>query len=76
MVAEEFPATSGSNHPYVGDMLDELWRICACGGTMVELVKKDILSGHPLSMEPFGRNYSFRGIYVSPELVSPSTVSS
>ncbi len=43
-----------------GEMLDESWRICADGGTFVELGKKDIVDRNTLSMEPFDRNCSFR----------------
>ena len=43
-----------------GDLLDESWRCIADGGTMIELGKKDMLDRNYLSMEPFGRNASFR----------------
>ena len=43
-----------------GDILDESWRCIAEGGTMVELGKKDMLDRNKLSMEPFGRNASYR----------------
>lgn len=42
-----------------GDLLDETWRCIAVGGTMVEID----LNG--LSMEPFGRNASFRALDMS-----------
>lgn len=45
-----------------GEMLDESWRICADGGTMVEIGKKDIVDRNALSMEPFDRNCSFRAM--------------
>ncbi|KAI9148345.1 putative polyketide synthase protein [Paramyrothecium foliicola] len=45
-----------------GDILDETWRICADGGTMVEIGKKDIVDRGTLSMEPFDRNCSFRAM--------------
>ncbi|KAI0179034.1 hypothetical protein GGR52DRAFT_588832 [Hypoxylon sp. FL1284] len=45
-----------------GEMLDESWRICADGGTMVEIGKKDIVDRNMLSMEPFDRNCSFRAM--------------
>ena len=48
-----------------GDLLDESWRCIADGGVMVELGKKDILDRGTLSMEPFGRNASFRAIDMS-----------
>ncbi|KAE8316710.1 KR-domain-containing protein [Aspergillus transmontanensis] len=44
-----------------GEILDESWRICADGGTFVELGKKDIVD-RKLSMEPFDRNCSFRAM--------------
>jgi NADPH:quinone reductase-like Zn-dependent oxidoreductase len=50
-----------------GDLLDESWRIIADGGTMVEIGKKDILSQASLSMEPFGRNASFRAFDLAHE---------
>lgn len=46
----------------IGEMLDESWRICADGGTMVEIGKKDIVDRNLLSMEPFDRNCSFRAM--------------
>lgn len=49
----------------VGDLLDASWRICADGGTMVEIGKKDILDRNKLSMEPFDRNCSFRAVDLS-----------
>ncbi|KAK3903543.1 putative polyketide synthase protein [Staphylotrichum tortipilum] len=45
-----------------GEMLDESWRICADGGTFVEIGKKDIVDRNSLSMEPFERNCSFRAM--------------
>lgn len=45
-----------------GEMLDESWRICADGGTMVEIGKKDIVDRNTLSMEPFDRNSSFHAM--------------
>lgn len=45
-----------------GDMLHESWRICADGGTFVEIGKKDIVDRNALSMEPFDRNCSFRAM--------------
>lgn len=46
----------------IGEMLDESWRICADGGIMVEIGKKDIVDRNVLSMEPFDRNCSFRAM--------------
>lgn len=48
-----------------GELLDESWRICADGGTMVEIGKKDIVDRSYLSMEPFDRNCSFRAADLS-----------
>ncbi|KAI9688389.1 MAG: Type I Iterative PKS [Bathelium mastoideum] len=45
-----------------GEMLDESWRICADGGTFVEIGKKDIVDRNMISMEPFDRNCSFRAM--------------
>ncbi|KAB8211232.1 KR domain-containing protein [Aspergillus parasiticus] len=45
-----------------GEIPDESWRICADGGTFVELGKKDIGDRNNLSMEPFDRNCSFRAM--------------
>ncbi|TGO56821.1 hypothetical protein BOTNAR_0215g00160 [Botryotinia narcissicola] len=39
-----------------GELLDASWRICADGGSMVEIGKKDIVARSYLSMEPFDRN--------------------
>ena len=48
-----------------GDLLDESWRCIADGGIMLELGKKDILDRTALSMEPFGRNATYRAIDMS-----------
>ncbi|EOD48494.1 putative polyketide synthase protein [Neofusicoccum parvum UCRNP2] len=48
-----------------GDLLDASWRICADGGTMVEIGKRDIVERNFLSMEPFDRNCSFRAVDIS-----------
>ena len=48
-----------------GELLDESWRICADGGNMVEIGKKDIVDRNFLSMEPFDRNCSFRAVNFS-----------
>lgn len=45
-----------------GELLDESWRICADGGKMVEIGKKDIVDRNFLSMEPFDRNCSFHAV--------------
>ncbi|KGO72702.1 Acyl transferase/acyl hydrolase/lysophospholipase [Penicillium italicum] len=53
-----------------GDLLDESWRCIASGGTMVELGKRDMLDRNTLSMEPFGRNASYRCFDMSHKHVS------
>lgn len=53
-----------------GELLDESWRIIADGGTMVEIGKRDILARNNLSMEPFGRNASFRAVDMSHKQIS------
>jgi acyl transferase domain-containing protein/NADPH:quinone reductase-like Zn-dependent oxidoreductase len=45
-----------------GQLLDASWRICADGGTMIEIGKKDIVDRNVLSMEPFARNCTFRAL--------------
>ena len=49
----------------VGELLDASWRICADGGTMIEIGKRDIVDRNSLSMEPFDRNCSFRAVDLS-----------
>ncbi|KAI0967881.1 hypothetical protein F4678DRAFT_465144 [Xylaria arbuscula] len=49
----------------VGELLDASWRICADGGTIVKIRKRDIVDRNSLSMEPFDRNCSFRAIDLS-----------
>ncbi|THC91949.1 hypothetical protein EYZ11_008604 [Aspergillus tanneri] len=41
------------------------WRICADGGTMVEIGKRDIVERNYLAMEPFDRGCSYRPIDLS-----------
>lgn len=48
-----------------GDLLDASWRVVADGGTMIEIGKRDIYERNALSMEPFGRNCSFRALDLS-----------
>ncbi|KAI0601372.1 hypothetical protein F4775DRAFT_582241 [Biscogniauxia sp. FL1348] len=48
-----------------GDLLDESWRLLADNGTFVEIGKKDIIDGNTISMEPFDRNCTYRGIDIS-----------
>ena len=57
-----------------GDLLDESWRCIANGGTMVELGKKDMLDRNYLSMEPFGRNASFRCFDMSHKHVADALI--
>lgn len=58
----------------IGDLLDESWRIIADGGTMVEIGKKDIIDRNTLSMEPFGRNASFRALDFSYRQISDTLI--
>ncbi|KAE8146743.1 ketoacyl-synt-domain-containing protein [Aspergillus avenaceus] len=60
----------------IRDLLDESWRICADGGTMVELGKRDIVDRAFLSMEPFDRNCSFRAVDMSHTTISDSLIQS
>ncbi|KAI8626383.1 hypothetical protein F5Y19DRAFT_221991 [Xylariaceae sp. FL1651] len=48
-----------------GELLDSSWRICADGGNMIEIGKRDIVDRNTLAMEPFDRNCSFRAIDLS-----------
>lgn len=57
-----------------GDLLDESWRICADGGIMVEIGKKDVLDRNKLSMEPFDRNCSFRALDFSHKSISDQLI--
>ncbi|KAI9658404.1 MAG: Type I Iterative PKS [Bathelium mastoideum] len=57
-----------------GALLDESWRCIADGGIMIEIGKRDILERNSLSMEPFGRNASFRAIDMSHPSVPDSTI--
>lgn len=57
-----------------GELLEESWRCIATGGTMVELGKKDMLDRNYLSMEPFGRNASFRCFDMSHKHVSDQLI--
>jgi NADPH:quinone reductase-like Zn-dependent oxidoreductase len=58
----------------IGDLLDASWRIIADGGTMVEIGKKDIIDRNSLSMEPFGRNASFRALDFSYKEISDALI--
>ncbi|KAK8144631.1 hypothetical protein G3M48_005561 [Beauveria asiatica] len=57
-----------------GDLLDESWRICADGGMMVEIGKKDVLDRNKLSMEPFDRNCSFRALDFSHKTITDGLI--
>lgn len=57
-----------------GDLLDASWRICADGGTMVEIGKKDVLDRNALSMEPFDRNCSFKALDFSHKTISDALI--
>ena len=57
-----------------GEMLHASWRCIADGGTMIEIGKKDILALSQLSMEPFGRNASFRALDMSHSSISDSAI--
>jgi acyl transferase domain-containing protein/NADPH:quinone reductase-like Zn-dependent oxidoreductase len=48
-----------------GDLLDATWRVCADGGILVELGKRDMVERNRLSMEPFDRGCSFRAVDLS-----------
>ncbi|KAK4458706.1 hypothetical protein QBC42DRAFT_19564 [Cladorrhinum samala] len=48
-----------------GNLLDESWRLLADNGTLLEIGKRDIVARHSLSMEPFDRNCSYKGIDIS-----------
>ncbi len=56
------------------DLLEESWRCIAPSGTMVELGKKDMLDRNYLSMEPFGRNASYRCFDMSHKEVSDQLI--
>ena len=73
--SEILAATNGKGidvilNSLTGDLLDESWRICADGGIMVEIGKKDVLDRNNLSMEPFDRNCSFRALDFSHKTIS------
>ncbi|KAM3497810.1 hypothetical protein MY10362_008850 [Beauveria mimosiformis] len=57
-----------------GDLLDESWRCIAAEGTMVELGKRDMLDRKGLSMEPFGRNASYRCFDMGHDIVSGAMI--
>lgn len=53
-----------------GEMLHASWQCIATGGTFIELGKRDILEKASISMEPFGRNASYRAVDMSHESIS------
>jgi NADPH:quinone reductase-like Zn-dependent oxidoreductase len=57
-----------------GDLLDESWRCIADGGTLVEIGKRDIIDRNTLSMEPFGRNASYRAVDMSHKQIPGSLI--
>ena len=57
-----------------GDLLDQSWRCIADRGVMLELGKKDILDRGTLSMEPFGRNASYRALDMSHPSITPTII--
>jgi len=57
-----------------GELLDETWRICAGGGTMVEIGKRDILDRKQLAMEPFDRNCSYRALDFSHKQITDALI--
>lgn len=73
--AELMEATGGRGvdvclNSLTGDLLHESWRCIAENGTLVEIGKKDILDRSSLSMEPFGRNCSYRALDLSRKGIS------
>lgn len=66
--AREIMAATGNRgidvilNSLTGELLDESWRICADGGKMVEIGKRDIVDRNFLAMEPFDRNCSFHAV--------------
>ncbi|TGO18312.1 hypothetical protein BPAE_0387g00010 [Botrytis paeoniae] len=74
MTATDGKGTDVIINSLVGELLDESWRICADGGTMVEIGKKDIVDRNYLSMEPFDRNCSFRPVDFSYKQISDEQI--
>lgn len=77
--AEIMAATNGYGvdtilNSLTGDLLDESWRCIAAEGTMVELGKRDMLDRKGLSMEPFGRNASYRCFDMGHDIVSDAMI--
>ena len=66
--AREIMAATGNKgidvilNSLTSELLDESWRICADGGKMVEIGKRDIVNRNFLAMEPFDRNCSFHAV--------------
>ncbi len=59
-----------------GNLLDESWRCVADGGTLVEIGKKDVLARNSLSMEPFNRNATYRGVDMAHSSISDPLIAS
>jgi NADPH:quinone reductase-like Zn-dependent oxidoreductase len=59
-----------------GNILDESWRCISDGGTMIEIGKKDVLARNSLSMEPFNRNATYRGVDMSHKSISDPLIAS
>jgi NADPH:quinone reductase-like Zn-dependent oxidoreductase len=59
-----------------GNLLDESWRIVSDGGTLIEIGKKDMLARSSLSMEPFNRNCTYRGVDMSHLSISDPLIAS
>ena len=59
-----------------GNLLDESWRCISDGGTMIEIGKKDVLARNNLSMEPFNRNATYRGVDMSHMQISDPLIAS
>lgn len=77
--SEIMQATNGAGidviiNSLIGELLDESWRICADGGCMVEIGKKDIVDRNHLSMEPFDRNCSFRAVDFSHKQITDTLI--
>ncbi|KAI0191440.1 putative polyketide synthase [Xylaria flabelliformis] len=48
-----------------GELLEESWRLLSDHGTFIDLGKKDIIAKKSISMEPFNRNCTYRGVDIS-----------
>ncbi|KAJ5115344.1 beta-ketoacyl synthase domain-containing protein [Penicillium alfredii] len=75
-----FEATQGAGvdvilNSLTGELMEESWRCIAAGGTMVKLGKRNMLDRNYLSMEPLGRNASYRCFDMSHTHVSGQLIS-